>query len=128
MVDQRERSAIQQAGGNAQLVESALRSGSDGLAELITGLGTEVESAVLLVDDDWTSGGNLVDPKRLPAAFLAMAQRRQAVHQRTVPDGVPCWRSGFPCASSPRPTPRPAPTSASPGQRLVPSTTPSSPG
>lgn len=97
MVDQRERSAIRQATGNARLVADALRSDSPGLSELMTGLGAEVESAVLLVDDgDWISGGNLVDPKRLPTAFLDMVRGGQAAHQRTVLDGVPVQAVGLP--------------------------------
>jgi signal transduction histidine kinase len=97
MLDQRERSAIRQAGGNALLVETVLKRGSDGLAELMTGLGAEVESAVLLVDDgDWLSGGNMVNPTRLPASFLTTVQRGQAVHQRTILDGVPVLAVGMP--------------------------------
>jgi signal transduction histidine kinase len=97
MLDQRERSAIRQAGGNALLVETVLQRGSDGLSELMTGLGAEVESAVLLVDDgDRISGGNMVDPTRLPASFLATVQRGQAAHQRTILDGVPVLAVGLP--------------------------------
>jgi two-component system, OmpR family, sensor histidine kinase MtrB len=97
MVDQRERSAIAQASGNARLVEAQLRRNQDGLAELMTGLGAEVESAVLLVDDgDWLSGGNRVDPRRLPTAFLNTVRGGQGAHQRTVLDGVPVLAVGLP--------------------------------
>ena len=97
MVDQRERSAIRQATGNARLVASVLRRDSVGLRELMTGLGAEVESAVLLVDDgELISGGNLVDPTRLPTAFLDMVQRGTAAHQRTRLDGVPVLAVGLP--------------------------------
>ncbi len=97
MIQQRETSAIRQAGGNAGLVESMLRRDSAGLEELLTGLGAEAESAVLLVDDgEWISGGNLVDPKRLPAGFLRLVQDGTSAHQRTVVDGVPVLAVGLP--------------------------------
>ncbi len=97
MIGQRERSAIAQATGNARLVEAQLRRGTDGLSELMTGLSAEVESAVLLVDDgDRTSGGNRVDPRRLPTEFLDTVQRGQPAHQRTVLDGVPVLAVGLP--------------------------------
>ncbi len=97
MVDQRERSAIRQANGNVRLVESVLRRDSVGLKELMTGLGSEAESAVLLVDDgEWITGGNLVDPKRLPTGFLDVVQRGVPAHQRTVLDGVPVLAVGLP--------------------------------
>lgn len=100
MLDQRQRSAIRQAKVNAELVESALRRDSTGLADLITGLGAQVESAVLLVDDGrWLSSGNMVDPKRLPAALLATVQDGHAAHQRTVLDGVPVLAVGLPLPS-----------------------------
>jgi signal transduction histidine kinase len=97
MIDQRERSAIAQASGNARLVEAQLRRSSGGLPELMTGLGAEVESAVLLVDDgDWISGGNRVDPRRLPTAFLDTVRGGSAAHQRTMLDGVPVLAVGLP--------------------------------
>ncbi|MGH3758040.1 HAMP domain-containing sensor histidine kinase [Actinophytocola sp.] len=97
MIDQRERSAISQAGGNARLVEAVLRRDRTGLEELLTGLGAEAESAVLLVDDgDWISGGNLVDPNRLPTGFLDMVKRGTSAHQRTTLDGAPVLAVGLP--------------------------------
>ncbi|MGB3439510.1 MAG: ATP-binding protein [Actinophytocola sp.] len=97
MVDQRERSAVAQATGNARLVEAQLRRDPGGLSELMTGLSAEVESAVLLVDGgDWTSGGNRVDPRRLPAVFLDTVRGGQAAHQRLLLDGVPVLAVGLP--------------------------------
>lgn len=97
MLDQRERSAISQARSNARLVEGELERGSPGLSKLLTGLGAEVDSAVLLVDNgEWTTGSNRVDPKRLPTAFLNMVQSGQSAHQRTMLDGVPVQAVGIP--------------------------------
>jgi signal transduction histidine kinase len=97
MVGQRERSAIAQATGNARLVAAQLRRGDAGLTELMTGLGAEVESAVLLVDGGESySGGNRVDPRRLPASFLDTVRGGQAAHQRTVLNGVPVLAVGLP--------------------------------
>lgn len=97
MIGQRERSAIAQATGNARLVEAQLRRDASGLPDLMTGLGAEVESAVLLVDGaESSSGGNRVDPRRLPAKFLDTVRRGRAVHQRTVLDGVPVLAVGLP--------------------------------
>ena len=97
MIDQRERSAVRQATSNARLIEDALRRGSAGLPELITGLGSEAESAVLIVDDGETiSSGNLVDPTRLPPAFLRLVADGTAAHQRTRLDDVPVLAIGLP--------------------------------
>lgn len=100
MLDQRQNSAVRQATVNARLVEQSLGEGSTGLSDLLTGLGSEVESAVLLVDrGQWTSSGNLVDPRQLPAAFLAMVSNGQAARQRTTLNGVPVLAVGLPLHS-----------------------------
>ena len=97
MIGQRERSAIGQANSNARLVESTLRSGSAGLADLLTGLGAGFDSAVLLVNDgEWINTSNTVDPKQLPEQFLRTVQEGTAAHQRTVLDGVPVLAVGLP--------------------------------
>src|ERR1700741_145705 len=97
MIDQRERSAVRQATSNARLVEDALRRDSAGLPELITGLGSEAESAVLIVDDGETiSSGNLVDPTQLPPAFLSLVADGTAARQRTTLDDVPVLAIGLP--------------------------------
>jgi signal transduction histidine kinase len=97
MVGQRERSAITQASGNAKLVEAQLRQDPSGLQGLMTGLGAEAESAVLLVDDGhWITGANRVDPSRLPTSFLDTVQGGQAAHQRTMLDGAPVLAVGLP--------------------------------
>ena len=97
MLDQRERSAVRQAMVNARLVENVLLHGSTGLPELLTGLGAEFESAVLVVDGgEWITSGNVVDPKRLPPDLREMAEHGQAGHQRIMLDGVPVLAVGLP--------------------------------
>lgn len=97
MVDQRERSAIQQAMGNARLVEQVLRRGPDGVGELLTGVGAEFDSAVLLIDGGkWVGGGGLANPRRLPEELLSMARTGQAAHQRIVLDGLPALAVALP--------------------------------
>lgn len=68
VVGQRERTALRQATVNAELVEQEIEQGSDGLNDLLTGLGADFESAVLLVDQGkWISSSNSVDANELPA-------------------------------------------------------------
>ncbi len=96
MTQQREQSAIRQAVVNNRLIEAALRHGSDGLPELLAGLGAQVESAVLLVDDRrWISSGT-VDPQRLPQVFLSAVTSGQAASQRTSLTGSPVLAVGLP--------------------------------
>jgi len=100
MLNQRQNSAVRQATVNARLVEQSLGDGSSGLADLLTGLGSEVESAVLLVDrGQWTSSGNLVDARQLPSAFLKLVSAGKAARQRTRLDGIPVLAVGLPLPS-----------------------------
>jgi signal transduction histidine kinase len=97
MLDQRERSAINQASANARLVATNLKRGTGGLDELLTGLGAEFESAVLLVDDGGqVSGSNKVNPTRLPQSFLTTVRQGHPAHQRTKLDGAPVLAVGLP--------------------------------
>ena len=97
MLEQRQSSAVRQATVDARLVETTLRSGSAGLAQLLTGLGAEVESAVLLVDrGQWMSSGNLIDPTRLPKGLLTMVGNGQAARQRIVLNRTPVLAVGLP--------------------------------
>ncbi len=101
MLRQRQDSAVRQAIVNARLVETAASRQSDGLAELLTGLGSEVESAVLLVDNGkWISSGNLVDPQRLPGKLLSMTASGQAAEQRLRLNGVPVLAVGIPLTAA----------------------------
>ena len=96
MTKQREQSAIRQAVVNDQLVAAELRHGANGLADLLAGLGAQVESAVLLVDpDQWISSGT-VNPRRLPQPFLATVTSGRAASQRVYIAGNPALAVGLP--------------------------------
>ena len=97
MVTQREHSAVSQASVNARIVQAVLHRGSAGLPELLAGLGSQVDSAVLLVDDKhWISSGNLMDPQRLPPALLTAVGSGHAARQRVFLGGVPVLAVGLP--------------------------------
>lgn len=96
MIKQRETSAIRQASADARLVESALEHDSEGLEDLLAGLGAEAEPAVLRIDHaDWVIGRSLA-PERLPAAFLDQVRDGTPVRQRIVRDGTPRLAIGLP--------------------------------
>ncbi|MFC5291216.1 ATP-binding protein [Actinokineospora guangxiensis] len=87
MLDQRERAALNQATANSRLVAGALDEG--GLRELVTGLGAELESAVMVIDGGRViTGGNLIDPTRLPREFTDLVTSGTPVRQRTMLDGA----------------------------------------
>lgn len=90
MLNQRQLSATRQAEVNGRLVDNALRSGSGGLDDLLTGLSTDSDATVLLVrDDSWLSAGRSVDPAALPEPLLTLARDSVPVRQRLVVGGVP---------------------------------------
>lgn len=100
MLGQREDLATAQAGVHARLVTRALTGANPDLDALLTGLGSDVESAVLLVDDDRSiTSGNLVDVRRLPGRFVEAVRAGNAVHQRLDLGGVPVLAVGLPLAS-----------------------------
>ena len=101
VVGQRERGAVRQATVNAELVEKEIGQGSGGLNDLLTGLGADFESAVLLVDQGtWTSSSNAVDANELPAQLLAMVREGSAASQRIRIDGTPVLAVGLPIAGN----------------------------
>lgn len=96
MTEQREQSAIRQTVVNKQLVGTVLRQGAQGLRALLAGLGAQVESAVILVDDSrWISSGT-VDPQRLPRRFLATVTSGHPASQRVALAGSPVLAVGIP--------------------------------
>lgn len=97
MLQQRQDSAARQARVNVRLVEQALRTESEGLDELLTGLTTGPDSSILLHQPGrWVTSGRQVDPGALPARFLAMAKSGAAVEQRVRVTGIPVLAVALP--------------------------------
>jgi two-component system, OmpR family, sensor histidine kinase MtrB len=100
MLSQREISTTRQAEVNVRLVDAALRSGSGGLDELLSGLSTNPTTTVLLLRDRmWLTSGRPVDPAALPEPLLTLAQDNVPVRQRLVVDGLPVMAMGLPVPS-----------------------------
>ncbi|GAA3231000.1 HAMP domain-containing sensor histidine kinase [Pseudonocardia petroleophila] len=101
MLRQRETSASLQAELNVRLVEASLRSGSEGLDDLLTGLSTDSESTVLLRrPEGWITSGRQVDPERLPTALRELARRGTPALQRLMVDRVPVLAVTHPVTSA----------------------------
>ena len=97
MLRQREMSTTRQAEVNVRLVDAAVRAGSGGLDELLTGLSTNPTSTVLLVRDGmWLTSGRRIDPAALPEPLLTLAQDSVPVRQRLVVDGLPVMAVALP--------------------------------
>lgn len=101
MLRQRETSASLQAELNVRLVDASLRSGSEGLDDLLTGLSTDSESTVLLRrPEGWITSGRQVDPERLPIALRELARQGIPARQRLMVDRVPVLAVTHPVASA----------------------------
>nr|WP_214401099.1 HAMP domain-containing sensor histidine kinase [Pseudonocardia lacus] len=90
MLRQRETSAIRQAEVNVQLVDASLRTGSEGLGDLLSGL-TSSSDATILIErpSGWLTSGRQVDADVLPPALLRMATDGVPAHQRLNAQGIP---------------------------------------
>lgn len=100
LLEQRQASALRQATVNARLVEIALRSDPGGLTPLLTGIGAEAESAVLLISEErWITSSNVVDPVNVPAALVTLVENGTPARQRIRLDGVPVLVVGLPIPS-----------------------------
>ncbi|MFD7660485.1 HAMP domain-containing protein, partial [Actinosynnema sp. NPDC059797] len=101
MLRQREQSATRQAEVNVRLVDEALRTGSDGLEELLTGLTTGPDSTVLLYRPGQVlTSGRQVDPQALPDELVDLGRRGTPASQRLVADGVPVLAVSLPLNST----------------------------
>ncbi|NMH94960.1 HAMP domain-containing histidine kinase [Pseudonocardia bannensis] len=101
MLAQREQSATRQAAVNVRLVGESLRSGSDGLAELLTGLAGDPESTIALSrSDGWITVGRQVDPATLPHELIMLAEDGVPARQRIITDGVPVLAVALPVATT----------------------------
>jgi signal transduction histidine kinase len=99
MLRQREQSATRQATVNVRLVDSSLRSGADGLEELLTGLTSSSDSTVLLSrPTGWITSGRQVDSTALPQPLLALPSSGVPARQRLVVAGIPVVAVALPVA------------------------------
>lgn len=89
MLRQREDTAVGQATVNARLVDGSLRSGAEGLRDLLAGLATDSDASVLVSrPDGWLTSGRQVEPSTLPEPLLELAAAGAPARQRLVVDGV----------------------------------------
>ncbi|MFE2757376.1 sensor histidine kinase [Actinosynnema sp. NPDC059335] len=101
MLRQREQSAIRQAEVNVRLVDEALRTGSDALEELLTGLTTGPDSTVVLYRSGQVlTSGRQVDPRALPDRLVELGRRGTPATQRLVVDGIPVLAVSLPISST----------------------------
>jgi hypothetical protein len=90
MVRQRELSTVRQAEVNALLVANSLRTGAEGLDELLAGLSSESPATVLLRrPEGWITSGRRIDPGVLPPSLLERAASGAPARQRLVVDRIP---------------------------------------
>ncbi|SER76089.1 Signal transduction histidine kinase [Lentzea xinjiangensis] len=90
MLRQRVQATTRQAEVNLRLVEEAVRTNSDGLTELLTGLTTNPDSTIMLFHgDEVLTSGRQVDPAVVPAELIVMARDGTPARQRLRADGIP---------------------------------------
>ncbi|MCX2951408.1 sensor histidine kinase [Lentzea sp. NEAU-D7] len=90
MLRQRVQATTRQAEVNLRLVEEAVRTNSDGLTELLTGLTTNPDSTIMLFrGGDVLSSGRQVDPAVVPGELITMARDGTPARQRLRADGIP---------------------------------------
>lgn len=90
MLRQRVQATTRQAEVNLRLVEEAVRSNSDGLTELLTGLTTNPDSTIMLFHgDEVLTSGRQVDPAVVPSGLIVMARDGTPARQRLRADGIP---------------------------------------
>ncbi|WP_367129531.1 sensor histidine kinase [Saccharothrix sp. HUAS TT1] len=101
MQRQREQSATRQAEVNVRLVDEALRTGSAGLEDLLTGLTTGPDSTVLLYRPGRVlTSGRQVDPQVLPDGLVDLGRRGTPASQRLAVDGIPVLAVSLPISST----------------------------
>ena len=90
MLRQRIQATTRQAEVNLRLVEQAVRTNSDGLVELLTGLTTNPDSTIMLFrGDEVLTSGRQVDPAVVPGDLIVMARDGTPARQRLRADGIP---------------------------------------
>ncbi|WP_158853467.1 HAMP domain-containing sensor histidine kinase [Saccharothrix deserti] len=99
MLRQREQSAVRQAQVNVRLVDEALRTGSDGLDELLTGLTAGPDTTILLFRPGQVlTSGRQVDPDQLPRKLLDLGRDGIPAGQRLIVSGIPVYAVTLPIA------------------------------
>jgi two-component system, OmpR family, sensor histidine kinase MtrB len=102
MLRQREMSAVHQAEVNIRLVDGSLRSGADGLDELLAGLTSDSDSSVFLSrPQGWITSGRRVDPSALPEPLLALARSGVRGTERLTVEHVPVIAVALPAGAGP---------------------------
>ncbi len=102
MLRQREMSAVRQAEVNIRLVDDSLRSGADGLDELLAGLTSDSDSSVFLSrPQGWITSGRRVDPSALPEPLLALARSGTRGTERLTVEHVPVIAVALPAGTGP---------------------------
>lgn len=90
MLRQRVQATTRQAEVNLRLVEEAVRTNSDGLTELLTGLTTNPDSTIMLFHgNEVLTSGRQVDPAVVPPDLIVMARDGTPARQRLRADGIP---------------------------------------
>ena len=99
MLEQRRQRAILQASVNARLVDASVRSGSDSLDELLSGIVVDPGSSVLVArPKGLLSSGRTVDPADLPPALLSPGPDEPSWMATDV-DGIPVLAVSLQAAS-----------------------------
>src|SRR5690606_37405850 len=97
MLRQREQSAVRQAEVNALLGAISLRSGSEGLGELLAGLTSDSPTSVLLQrPGGWITSGRRIDPTVLPDDLMDEASAGVPASRRLDVDRVPVMAVAVP--------------------------------
>ncbi|RZQ64896.1 HAMP domain-containing histidine kinase [Amycolatopsis suaedae] len=101
MFKQRRQSVTWQADVNVRLVDNALRTGSNSLDELLTGLSTPPDTTLLLRHDNrWITSGRPVELSSLPPQLLDAAHQNRPLELELVTGGIPVLAVSRPVPSS----------------------------
>ncbi|WP_116198716.1 sensor histidine kinase [Amycolatopsis circi] len=101
LLNQRQQSADRHSRVNARLVDNEVRSQSDGLGELLSGLAAGPNSTVLVsLPGGWRTAGRPVGPENLPPDLLSRAHPGAPAHERFIADGIPVLAVAQPLPSS----------------------------
>ncbi|MDU0287977.1 HAMP domain-containing sensor histidine kinase [Saccharothrix longispora] len=101
MLRQREQSAVRQAEVNVRLVDESLRTGSEGLDELLKGLTAGPDTTILLFRPGQVlTGGRQVDPAVLPRELLDLGRAGVPAGQRLIVGDMPVYAVTLPITNA----------------------------